>query len=220
MLDLTAVSTAPRVLSVSELNRVARQLMEQQFPLTWVAGEVSNFKRYDSGHCYFTLKDETAQVECVMFRSKSMLLGWQPENGMQVEVRACPTLYEARGRFQLNVEVMRRAGLGALIRGIRAAEDAPRARRVVRSRAKTRPAAISENGRCRHFAARGGVARCADDAQAPHAGTRGHYLPHTGARRGRGREDRAGDRHRWRARRVRCRHRVPRRRQHRGPLGV
>ena len=114
MLDATAVSTAPRVLSVSELNRVARQLMEQQFPLTWVGGEVSNFKRYDSGHCYFTLKDETAQVECVMFRSKFMLLGWQPENGMQVEVRACPTLYEARGRFQLNVEVMRRAGLGAL----------------------------------------------------------------------------------------------------------
>lgn len=114
MLDLTAVSTAPRVLSVSELNRVVRQLMEQQFPLTWVAGEVSNFKRYDSGHCYFTLKDEIAQVDCVMFRGKSMLLGWQPENGMQVEVRACPTLYETRGRFQLNVDLMRRAGLGAL----------------------------------------------------------------------------------------------------------
>ncbi len=80
----------------------------------WVAGEISNFKRYDSGHCYFTLKDADAQVDCVMFRQKAQLLGWQPENGMQVEVRACPTLYEARGKFQLNVEVMRRAGLGAL----------------------------------------------------------------------------------------------------------
>ncbi len=83
-------------------------------PLAWVAGEVSNFKRYDSGHSYFTLKDETAQVDCVMFRARAQLLDWQPENGMQVEVRACPTLYEARGKFQLNVEIMRRAGLGAL----------------------------------------------------------------------------------------------------------
>ncbi|HUP94174.1 MAG TPA: exodeoxyribonuclease VII large subunit, partial [Burkholderiales bacterium] len=83
-------------------------------PLMWVAGEISNFKRYDSGHCYFTLKDEAAQVDCVMFRQKAMLLGWHPDDGMQVEVRACPTLYEARGKFQLNVEVMRRAGLGAL----------------------------------------------------------------------------------------------------------
>ena len=116
MLDLLSseVQPAPRVLTVSELNRAAREAMERHLPLTWVAGEISNFKRYDSGHCYFTLKDEAAQVDCVMFRQKSMLLGWQPENGMQVEVRACATLYEARGRFQLNVEAMRRAGLGAL----------------------------------------------------------------------------------------------------------
>ena len=113
MIDTLAPSP-PRVLSVSELNRLARELLERQVPLTWVAGEISNFKRYDSGHCYFTLKDDSAQVDCVMFRQKAMLLGWQAENGMQVEVRAWPTLYEARGKFQLNVEVMRRAGLGAL----------------------------------------------------------------------------------------------------------
>src|SRR5688572_10776745 len=107
-------ASPPRVLSVSALNRVVRELMDQHLPLTWVGGEISNFKRYDSGHCYFTLKDESAQVECVLFRQKSMLLGWQPANGMQVEIRACATLYEARGKFQLNVEVMRRAGLGAL----------------------------------------------------------------------------------------------------------
>jgi exodeoxyribonuclease VII large subunit len=80
----------------------------------WVAGELSNFRRYDSGHCYFTLKDADAQVDCVMFRLKAQLLGWQPDNGMHVEVRACPTIYEARGKYQLNVEAMRRAGLGAL----------------------------------------------------------------------------------------------------------
>ncbi|MEN3355867.1 MAG: exodeoxyribonuclease large subunit, partial [Betaproteobacteria bacterium] len=114
MFDMPSVGAPARVLSVGELNRLAREVMEQHLPLMWVAGEISNFKRYDSGHCYFTLKDEAAQVDCVMFRQKAMLLGWQPGDGMQVEVRACPTLYEARGRFQLNVEVMRRAGLGAL----------------------------------------------------------------------------------------------------------
>ena len=107
-------ASAPRVLTVSQLNARTRELVERHLPLTWVAGEISNFKRYDSGHCYFTLKDDSAQVDCVMFRQKASLLAWQPANGAQVEVRACPTLYEARGKFQLNVEVMRRAGLGAL----------------------------------------------------------------------------------------------------------
>jgi exodeoxyribonuclease VII large subunit len=104
----------PRVLTVSQLNARARELVERHLPLMWVAGEISNFKRYDSGHCYFTLKDDATQVDCVMFRQKAALIGWQPVNGAQVEVRACPTLYEARGKFQLNVEAMRRAGLGAL----------------------------------------------------------------------------------------------------------
>ncbi|MGH8700642.1 MAG: exodeoxyribonuclease VII large subunit [Burkholderiales bacterium] len=104
----------PQVISVSELNRIARETLERNLPLLWVAGEISNFKRYDSGHCYFTLKDAQAQVDCVMFRHRAQLQGWSPRDGMQVEVRALPTLYEARGKFQLNVEVMRRAGLGAL----------------------------------------------------------------------------------------------------------
>jgi exodeoxyribonuclease VII large subunit len=117
MLEARAPSTGfplPQVISVTELTRLARQLLERQLPLMWVAGEISGCKRYDSGHCYFTLKDGTAQVECVMFRQKVQLLGWLPENGMQVEVRAFPTLYEPRGRFQLNIEGMRRSGLGAL----------------------------------------------------------------------------------------------------------
>ena len=103
-----------QVISVSELNRIAREALERNLPLLWVAGEISNFKRYDSGHCYFTLKDAQAQVDCVMFRHRAQLQGWAPRDGMQVEVRALPTLYEARGKFQLSVEVMRRAGLGAL----------------------------------------------------------------------------------------------------------
>ena len=108
------VPPRPQVISVSELNRMAREALERGLPLMWVAGEVSNCKRYDSGHCYFTLKDAQAQVDCVMFRHRAQLLGWLPKDGEQVEVRAMPTLYEARGKFQLNVEVMRRAGLGAL----------------------------------------------------------------------------------------------------------
>ena len=102
------------IISVAELNRRAREFIEAGFALLWVAGEISNFTRAASGHCYFSLKDATAQVRCVFFRHKAALIDWKPENGMQVEVRALPTLYEARGDFQLTVENMRRSGLGAL----------------------------------------------------------------------------------------------------------
>ncbi len=114
MLERQGGQPVPQVISVAELNRLARELLERNLPLMWVAGEISNFKRYDSGHCYFTLKDAQAQVDCVMFRNRAQLLGWAPDNGAKVEVRALPSLYEARGKFQLNVEAMRRAGLGAL----------------------------------------------------------------------------------------------------------
>ena len=100
--------------SVSQLNLMARQLIERGIALLWVAGEISNFTRAASGHCYFSLKDERAQIRCVMFRHRLQHLDWQPAGGMQVEVRAAPTIYEARGEFQLTVEFMRRAGLGAL----------------------------------------------------------------------------------------------------------
>lgn len=102
------------VLSVSELNRRARQLLESNFPLLWISGEISNLTRAASGHVYFSLKDEAAQVRCVMFRSRAQLLPWRLENGQQVEVQVLVSLYEARGDFQLNVEAMRRAGLGQL----------------------------------------------------------------------------------------------------------
>ena len=102
------------VMSVSELNRNAKELLEQAFPLSWVAGEISNIKCYGSGHWYFSLKDEIAQVRCVMFREKNQYLDWQPRDGMRVEVRALVTLYHARGDFQLNIEAVRHAGLGSL----------------------------------------------------------------------------------------------------------
>jgi len=114
-MDLFSVSDkSSRVIGVAELNRLAKELIESNLPLMWVAGEISNFTRAASGHCYFSLKDAQAQVRCVMFRHKAQLHDWKPENGMQIEVRATPSFYEARGEFQLNVEAMRRAGLGAL----------------------------------------------------------------------------------------------------------
>lgn len=102
------------IITVTELNRQARLLLEQRFPLFWVSGEVSNLTRAASGHLYFSLKDAQAQVRCVMFRSRAQLLPWQLENGQQVEAQALVTLYEARGDFQLNVEGMRRGGIGRL----------------------------------------------------------------------------------------------------------
>jgi exodeoxyribonuclease VII large subunit len=101
-------------LSVSELNRLARSTLERGIPLTWVTGEISNLVRAASGHVYFTLKDAAAQVRCVMFRSRAQLLPWQLENGQQVEAHALVSLYEARGDFQLNIEMLRRGGLGRL----------------------------------------------------------------------------------------------------------
>lgn len=101
-------------LSVSELNRLARSAIEQRLPLLWVAGEVSNLVRAASGHVYFSLKDASAQVRCVMFRSRAQSLPWRLENGQQVEAHALATLFEPRGDFQLNVEALRRAGRGRL----------------------------------------------------------------------------------------------------------
>lgn len=103
-----------RVFSVRELNFAAKQLIETGLPLLWVRGEISNFVCAASGHWYFSLKDEQAQVRCVMFRHKSQYLDWLPKSGAQVEVLALPSLYEARGEFQLTLEQMRPAGMGAL----------------------------------------------------------------------------------------------------------
>jgi exodeoxyribonuclease VII large subunit len=114
--DLPRDPVAPdaNVVTVSQLLRSVRDMLERRFALTWVRGELSNVSRAPSGHCYFTLKDDGAQVDCVMFRSRLAAVDWELRNGEQIEVRALATLYEPRGRFQLTVEAMRRAGLGPL----------------------------------------------------------------------------------------------------------
>ncbi|MES2127887.1 MAG: exodeoxyribonuclease VII large subunit [Pseudomonadota bacterium] len=105
--------TAP-VLTVTALNAKVARLLEQSFPLTWIGGEVSNFTRAASGHWYFTLKDDAAQVRAVMFRGRAQYAGFIPREGDKVEVRALVTLYGARGDYQINVEAIRRAGVGQL----------------------------------------------------------------------------------------------------------
>jgi exodeoxyribonuclease VII large subunit len=108
------------VYPVSRLVREARVLLEGSFPLLWVEGEISNLAMPGSGHIYFTLKDEAAQVRCAMFRNRNRQLRFTPENGMQVLLRVRVTLYEGRGEFQLVVEHMEEAGSGALQRAYEA----------------------------------------------------------------------------------------------------
>jgi len=103
-----------RVLKVAELNLAIKHLIENHVPLLWVRGEISNLVRAASGHLYFSLKDEQAQVRCVMFRHKSQYIERPLANGQLVEVLAMASLYEQRGDFQLTVEQVRPAGLGVL----------------------------------------------------------------------------------------------------------
>lgn len=102
------------VISVSALNRMARDLLESGLPALWIGGEISNLTLAASGHAYFLLKDGSAQIRCVMFRHKLAGLGFRPGEGMQVELKGLVTLYEARGEYQINVDSMRSAGLGRL----------------------------------------------------------------------------------------------------------
>ena len=104
------------VLSVSRLNDAVRALLEDAFPLVWVEGEISNLSRPRSGHLYFSLKDDAAQVRCAMFRNRNILLRFRPSDGARVLVRARVSLYGARGDFQLIVEQLEDAGEGALRR--------------------------------------------------------------------------------------------------------
>lgn len=105
-----------KIYSVSQLNREASRTLEDSLPLLWVEGEISNLARPGSGHIYFSLKDQDAQVRCAMFRSSNRALQFDVDDGLQVLVRAKVTIYEPRGSFQLIVERMEPAGEGILRR--------------------------------------------------------------------------------------------------------
>ena len=103
-----------KVFSVKEINRLVRELLEQSFSSFWISGEVSNFISASSGHWYFSLKDDEAQVRCTMFKNKNMAADWVPKNGEKIEAKCFIGLYEARGEYQLNIELIRHAGNGLL----------------------------------------------------------------------------------------------------------
>ena len=112
--SLINTSNSRDIYSVSRLNREVRTILETGFPLLWIEAELSNFARPASGHWYFSLKDEAAQVKCAMFKNRNQLVKVLPANGKQVLVRARIGLYEPRGDYQIIIEHMEEAGDGAL----------------------------------------------------------------------------------------------------------
>jgi methylenetetrahydrofolate dehydrogenase (NADP+) / methenyltetrahydrofolate cyclohydrolase len=103
-------ATEPRVWSVSEINQALRALLEDTLPALWIGGEVANWTRARSGHCYFTLKDERAQLRCVMWRPQAARLPMDPDEGMRVRLHGSVTLYEARGETQFVVRELQAEG--------------------------------------------------------------------------------------------------------------
>ncbi len=102
------------VLSVTELTKSIKLLLEDNFPRLWVEGEISNYIQHTSGHKYFTLKDENAQIRCVMWKGMGRYLSFEPENGMKVKACGQVTVYEKSGQYQLVVSTMQPAGVGEL----------------------------------------------------------------------------------------------------------
>ena len=105
-LGLAFTPAARRTWTVHDLVAAVRTHVEREYTDIWVEGEISNFRAHDSGHLYFTLKDENAQIRVVMFRSSARLLRFRPENGMQVVARGRVTIYEERGELQISAEYL------------------------------------------------------------------------------------------------------------------
>ena len=112
----SATGSARTVYAVSELADILRGLLEDSLPSVWVSGEISNFSRPASGHWYFTLKDDRAQLRCAMFKNSNYYVRPQPKDGDAVLVRAKVGIYPARGELQMIVEHLEAAGTGALLR--------------------------------------------------------------------------------------------------------
>lgn len=110
-----SVSIPRKIYSISQLNKASKNLLEKNFGVIWVEGEISNLSIPNSGHWYFTLKDEKAQISCAMFRNKNRFIT-PPEDGDRVLIRTRVSLFEARGNYQLILEYLEPAGYGQLQR--------------------------------------------------------------------------------------------------------
>ncbi|MDQ7076189.1 MAG: exodeoxyribonuclease VII large subunit [Gammaproteobacteria bacterium] len=122
MLNTRTIPSRP--LSITQLNRQSRELLENHFSQIWVEGEISNFLRAASGHCYFTLKDSKAQIRCALFKGRSRYLSCTPKNGLQVLARGKISLYEPRGDYQFIVDQLEEVGSGLLQRKFEALKTA------------------------------------------------------------------------------------------------
>ena len=191
------------VYTVSRLNLDARVLLEEAFSTLWIEGEISNLARPRSGHLYFSLKDEHCQVRCAMFRMHNRSLAFEPENGLHVLASAKVSLYPERGEFQLIVQYMEEAGAGALRRAFDALKNRLRAEGLF-DPANKRP--IPTLPRCVGVVTlpdRRGGARRPERARPALPRRTGHAPSGGGAGRRGGGGDRAHDRPRVRARRMR-----------------
>jgi exodeoxyribonuclease VII large subunit len=113
-LGLTFSAPERKVWIVRDLVAAVRTRVEREYSDIWVEGEISNFRAHDSGHLYFTLKDQNSQIRAVMFRSQARLLRFRPEDGMHVVLRGRVTVFEGRGELQLSAEYLEPKGAGAL----------------------------------------------------------------------------------------------------------
>ena len=113
---MPAPGASSRVFTVTQLARRIRDTLDAGFGSVWVSGEISNWKRAMSGHCYFSLKDDESRLDAVLFRTQARALVFQPDDGMQVVVAGRAGLYPASGKLQLYVDAMEPLGLGALQR--------------------------------------------------------------------------------------------------------
>ncbi len=114
-MELTSTSPTPKALSVSQLNQRAKQTLERDVGDVWVEGELSNVSRPASGHIYFTLKDDRAQIRCALFRQRARFVAAPMRDGDQVKLRGRVSLFEPRGDYQLIAEAVQAAGLGELL---------------------------------------------------------------------------------------------------------
>lgn len=112
--EVRRATTPPETLTVSGLTQQIKMLLETGLSPVWLTGEISNFKRHSSGHFYFSLKDENAQIPCVMWAGRNRSLRFSPEDGMQVLAHGQVTVYEKRGYYQFDVAQIQPAGVGAL----------------------------------------------------------------------------------------------------------
>ena len=112
--ETSSSHTRQHIYSVSELNRRIKRLLEDQFPFIWISGEISNLRIPTSGHCYLTLKDETAQISAVLFRGQAASLKFKPENGMSIIGLGRIGVYEPRGTYQIILEYLEPKGIGGL----------------------------------------------------------------------------------------------------------